>query len=225
MPDLKKHFNEAAEDYDEIIRKTLVDYDDMIEALINAIPSQESPRVLDLGCGTGNISKKLLERFSDARVTCLDISEVMIEKAKVKLADYDNIEYVIGDFTIIDIIDNYDAIISSLALHHIPTIDEKREMYQHIFDALNTDGVFYNADVIKANSEYNQQLNERISNQYMIDQGVSTDIMDNHKQKQEDNDVPITLVEHLKLLEDVGFKNIDVIWKHYSNAVYGGTKK
>ncbi len=225
MPDLKKHFNEAAEDYDEIIRKTLVDYDDMIEALINAIPSQESPRVLDLGCGTGNITKKLLERFSDARVTCLDISEVMIEKAKVKLADYDNIEYVIGDFTIIDIIDNYDAIISSLALHHIPTIDEKREMYQHIFDALNTDGVFYNADVIKANSEYNQQLNERISNQYMIDQGVSTDIMDNHKQKQEDNDVPITLVEHLKLLEDVGFKNIDVIWKHYSNAVYGGTKK
>ena len=32
-------------------------------------------------------------------------------------------------------------------------------------------------------------------------------------------------MEHIKLLEEVGFKEIDVLWKYYSNAVYGGTKK
>ncbi len=225
MPDLKKHFNEAAEDYDEQISKTLIDYDDMLEALINSIPDQSSPHILDLGCGTGNITKKLLERFSDANVTCLDISEAMIEKSKEKLADYENIEYVVGDFTLIDIIDKYDAIISSLALHHIPTIDEKKQMYQHIYDALNTNGVFYNADVIKANSTYNDKLNNRMSLKYMEKNNVSKEIIDDHNKNRETNDIPITMVEHLRLLDEVGFEEIDVIWKHYANAVYGGTRK
>ena len=117
MADLKQHFNEVAENYDATIEKNLVNYNQMIEALINAIPDNESPRILDLGCGTGNITKKVLERFPNGKVTCFDLSEKMIEIAKEKLSDYDNIEYVMGDFTIIDIIDKYDAIISSL--HYI----------------------------------------------------------------------------------------------------------
>lgn len=224
MSDLEKHFDQAAESYDELINKTLINYDEMIEALINAIPDNESPRILDLGCGTGNITRKVLERFPNAKVTCLDLSTKMIEIAKDKLSDYENIEYVIGDFTIVDIIDNYDAIISSLALHHIPTDEEKKEMYKHIYEALNTNGVFYNADVIKPNSPYNEILNNRMSDKYMKEHGLTKEVMSDHKQKREDNDIPITLVKHLKLLEEVGFKQIDVIWKHYTNAVYGGTK-
>ncbi|WP_455644710.1 class I SAM-dependent methyltransferase [Methanosphaera sp.] len=224
MSDLKEHFNNAAEDYDTLINKTLINYDEMITALINAIPDNEEPRILDLGCGTGNITKKVLERFPNAKVTCLDLSDKMIELAKEKLADYDNVEYVLGDFTIIDIIDKYDAIISSLALHHIPTDEGKKEMYQHIYDALNEGGVFYNADVIKPNSEYNAKLNERMNDKYMQDNGVSKETQDDHKQKKESNDIPVTLITHLKLLEEVGFEELDVIWKHYANAVYGGTR-
>ena len=115
MSDLREHFNQAADEYDSLITKTLVNYDEMTDALINAIPDQESPRVLDLGCGTGNITEKVLKRFPDAKITCLDVSDKMIDIAKEKLSDYDNIEYVNGDFTIVDIIDKYDAIISSLA--------------------------------------------------------------------------------------------------------------
>lgn len=226
MADLKEHFNDAAEGYDDLINKTLIDYDEMITALINAIPdTKTNPRVLDLGCGTGNITKKVLERFPEAHVTCLDLSDKMIEQAKEKLADYDNIEYVNGDFTIIDIIDKYDAIISSLALHHIATDEDKKEMYKHIYEALENDGVFYNADVIKANSPYNKKLNDKMNEKYMQKNGLTTDEMNDHKQKKEDNDIPITLIKHLKLLEEVGFEEIDVIWKHYTNAVYGGTRK
>ena len=224
MPDLKKHFNETAESYDTLTNKSLMKYDEMVEALINAIPDNENPRVLDLGCGTGNITKKLLERFPEAKVTCLDLSDKMIKIAKEKLSDYNNIEYVLDDFTIIDIIDNYDAIISSLALHHIPSNEAKKEMYQHIHDALKEGGVFYNADVIEPNSSYNEVLCERMSEKYMKEQGLSTEDINDFKQKRDDNDIPITIVEHLKLLEEVGFKQIDIIWKYYSSAIYGGTR-
>lgn len=95
----------------------------------------------------------------------------------------------------------------------------------NIYEALKNDGVFYNADVIKANSPYNKKLNDKMNEKYMQKHGLTTDEMNDHKQKKEDNDIPITLIKHLKLLEEVGFEEIDVIWKHYTNAVYGGTRK
>ncbi len=224
MSNLKQHFDRVAENYDQEILKTFPRYDEMIEALVNAIPTDmDSPRVLDLGCGTGNITKKVLEVFPNAKITCLDISDKMIEISKEKLSDYE-IEYVLGDFTIIDIIDNYDVIISSLALHHIETDEEKLEMYKYIFNALNDGGVFYNADVVKSDSPYNNELNERKYVEYMKLKNATNKEIEDFKNRRNDNDSPITLLKHFNLLEESGFSHIDVIWKYYGNAVFGATK-
>ena len=59
----------------------------------------------------------------------------------------------------------------------------------------------------------------------MAENQLTVEDMKDHKKKREHNDHPITITDHLRLLEDVGFKEIDVIWKYYSNAVYGGTRK
>lgn len=226
MPDLRKHFDNEAESFDKQVQRNIPSYNQMLEALINAIPdTKENPKILDLGCGTGNITLKVLERFPKAHVTCLDLSENMMEIAQEKLSEYDNVEYVVGDFTQIEITEKYDAIISSLALHHIPNDKEKEEMYKAIYDALTISGVFYNADVIKANSEYNQKLNNRISVRDMKSNGVTDKEIVEHKEKRDANDIPTTLFNHIKMLENVGFEEIDVIWKYYANAVYGATKK
>lgn len=226
MPDLKKHFNKEAEAFDEQVQKNIPCYNEMLTALINAIPDKnKNPKILDLGCGTGNITQKALTRFPDAEVTCLDLSENMIEIAKDKLSDYEKIEYIVGDFTQMQIETKYDVILSSLALHHIPNDEEKESMYKDIYEALEKDGVFYNADVIKANSNYNEELNNKIAIREMKENGVTDEEITEHKGKRDANDIPTTLINHIKMLENVGFEEIDVIWKHYSNAVYGGTKK
>ena len=226
MPDLKKHFNKEAEAFDEQVQKNIPCYNEMLTALINAIPdNKKNPKILDLGCGTGNITQKALKRFPDAEVTCLDLSENMIEIAKDKLSDYEKIEYIVGDFTQMQIETKYDVILSSLALHHIPNDEEKEAMYKDIYEALEKDGVFYNADVIKANSNYNEELNNKIAIQEMKENGVTDEEITEHKGKRDANDIPTTLINNIKMLENVGFEEIDVIWKHYSNAVYGGTKK
>jgi len=226
MPDLKKHFNKEAEAFDNQVLKNIPKYPEMLTALINAIPdNKENPKVLDLGCGTGNITQKLLTRFPQAEVTCLDLSENMIKIAKNKLSQYKSIEYIIGDFTETEITEKYDAIISSLALHHIPNDKEKQEMYQAIYEALNKNGVFYNADVILGNSTYNEELNNKIAQEDMINNGVTLEEIQEHKGKREANDIPTTIYNHIKMLENVGFQEIDIIWKYYANVVYGATKK
>lgn len=226
MPDLKKHFNKEAEAFDKQVQKNIPCYNEMLTALINAIPNNKnSPKILDLGCGTGNITQKALNRFPEAEVTCLDLSENMIEIAKDKLSSYENIEYIVGDFTQMELNTKYDVVLSSLALHHIPNDEEKEAMYKDIYETLEKDGVFYNADVIKANSNYNEELNNKIAIQEMKENGVTDEEIAEHKGKRDANDIPTTLIKHIKMLENVGFKEIDVIWKHYSNAVYGGSKK
>lgn len=226
MSNLGKHFDNEAENFDKTVYKTMPRYLEMIDVLVNSIPDEgDDLRILDLGCGTGNITLKVLERFPKAHVTCLDVSKNMLEIAKNKLSGYDSIEYVLGDFTIIDIIDDYDAIISSLALHHIASDEAKLDMYKHIYDALNHGGVFYNADVIKAAGNYVQELNEKVFDEFMLDNGLSSQYVEEHKKKRRANDIPITLTKHLKFLEKVGFEDIDVIWKYYGNVVYGACKK
>ena len=81
---------------------------------------------MDLGCGTGNVSLAVKERFPRSKLTCVDLAENMIEMARTKLFKYSDIEYQIGNFSTLNFSNNYDVIISSLALHHLKSDEEKK---------------------------------------------------------------------------------------------------
>jgi len=82
----------------------------------------------------------------------------MIEMAKIKLDEYNDIKYVIGDFYSFEFTERYDVIVSSLVLHHLVTNEDKIQFYKKIYDALNEGGVFYNADVVLGSNNYLQEL-------------------------------------------------------------------
>lgn len=42
--------------------------------------------------------------------------------------------------------------------------------------------------------------------------------------KHHEEDWPEILIDQISWLEDIGFKGIDIVWKYYNFAVYGGTK-
>lgn len=221
---IKAHFEEEAREFDEIILKLVPHYKDMINALISSIPfDHDGPiRVLDLGCGTGAITQTLKEKFIDAQVTCLDLAENMIEMAKIKLDEYKDIKYVIGDFYSFEFTEKYDVIVSSLALHHLVTNEDKIEFYKKIYDALNEGGVFYNADVVLGSNNYLQELYIDKWKEFMNLSVSMKEIEEKWIPAAKDEDHPAKLMNHLHWLLDIGFKDVDVIWKYYGGAVYGG---
>ena len=77
-------FDRLADGWDERVRP---DAPEHLAALAAALAPLEAPpaRVLDLGTGTGAGALWLAREFPDARVTGLDISEAMIERARAKL--------------------------------------------------------------------------------------------------------------------------------------------
>ena len=87
----KRDFDKWSETYDEDIKdeKTypFAGYSDIVEEIIN---QAEGEKILDLGVGTGNISKILYDK--GYKITGLDFSTEMINKAKEKMPDVEFIK-------------------------------------------------------------------------------------------------------------------------------------
>lgn len=71
-------FSKAAQHYDHFSQ--LQRY--VGEQLFKKIEKTEVENIIDLGCGTGFFSERLLSTFPDSQLLCFDISPVMLQKAK-----------------------------------------------------------------------------------------------------------------------------------------------
>jgi len=226
MDKIKEHFESEAKEFDDIIIKLIPYYNQMIGALIDSIhfDSNAAIRIIDLGCGTGTIAKKISEKFPNSKIVCLDIASNMIDIAKNKLSGHKDTEFIIGDFSKIDFDTKFDVIVSSLALHHLENDKDKKDFYSKIYSILTDSGMFYNADVVLASTDYHQDINMNRWIEYMNKSVLMDEILNNWIPKYKTEDRPAKLIDQLKWLENIGFKSVDVIWKYYNFGVYGGIK-
>jgi tRNA (cmo5U34)-methyltransferase len=225
MKHVQQHFNEEAQQFDKLIVKLIPDYPQMIAALVTAIPFDKlAPiQVIDLGCGTGNVADCVLNAFPNAHVTWLDLAENMIAMAQTKLARHQNVRYVVGDFNAFE--GKYDVVLSSLALHHLATDDDKRRFYRRIYDSLSLGGIFCNADVVLGSSDFLQTV---YMNQWRAFMGRSVpqeEIEGKWIPKYYTEDRSAKLVDQLGWMAEIGFADVDVPWKYYNFAVYGGFRR
>ncbi|TDC70950.1 class I SAM-dependent methyltransferase [Actinomadura sp. GC306] len=118
---------------------------DMVEALAGA-----EPNVLDLACGTGSITARLLRRFPKARVTGVDLDPALLAIARGTFDGDDRVTLVTADLTDPSWSDAlpgrpYDAVVTATALHWLDA-DPLRALYGRVRELLRDGGVFLNAD-------------------------------------------------------------------------------
>jgi tRNA (cmo5U34)-methyltransferase len=224
---IKHHFEEEAWEFDQIILRLIPHYAEMTAALVDAIPfgGSDPIRVIDLGCGTGTIAKYIKKTFPRAKITCLDMAENMIQMARMKLSGKTEIGYRICDFSCFEFDEKYDAVLSSLALHHLDSNEDKKKFYSRIYDSLNPSGIFLNADVVLASSEPIQALYMQKWITFMRKNVSEEEINTKWIPKYYEEDRPARLMDQLHWLGEIGYTDVDVIWKYYNFAVYGGVKK
>jgi ubiquinone/menaquinone biosynthesis C-methylase UbiE len=83
----------------------------------------EGMRVLEVGCGRGVGTEQIFRRFGASFVYAIDVDPSMIEKARLRLANYssERLRVELGDVTAIDAEDGaFDAIFDFAILHHVP---------------------------------------------------------------------------------------------------------
>jgi tRNA (cmo5U34)-methyltransferase len=198
----------------------------MLDALITSIPHPRDKKIkaIDLGCGTGTIAKMVKEAFPSADIHCVDIAPNMLEVAKRKLAGWSDITFEEADLSSYNFHVSYDAAVSSLALHHLPSDQDKIDFYAKVHEALNPGGVFLNADNIISSNETLQQ-NDMDHWKLFMRKNLPEDQIPVWLAKHEEEDHPAKLIEQLAWLQDIGFIDIDVIWKYFNFAVFGGFKR
>ena len=179
-------FNEKIDSYDDVHST----YMETKRALVDSLDGNVQ-KVLDLGAGTGLELIHLFELYPNALVTVVDITENMLAELK-KRSFADHVTTICGDFFEVEFGENYDAVISTSALHHFKQ-DEKLKLYKKIYDCLSENGEFVNCDKIALTKEIqDQQLYELEHN------------IDNYKHI----DTPLTVENEIEILKEVGFQDI-----------------
>ncbi|MFJ9686367.1 class I SAM-dependent methyltransferase [Streptomyces bacillaris] len=118
---------------------------DMVEAVVGP-----APRVLDLACGTGSITDRLLRRFPEATSTGVDLDPALLAIARGTFEGDDRVTFVTADlkdpeWTARLPHTSYDAVLTATALHWLHS-EPLTALYGQLGTLVRDGGVFMNAD-------------------------------------------------------------------------------
>ena len=160
--------------------------------------------ILDLGCGTGLELKNIFERFSRVTVTCVDLCEEMLSRLLAKYPDKSIIpikgSYIARDFGN----EVFDSAISFQTMHHM-TMDVKLSVYKNIFKSIKPGGRYVECDYMVTE----QALQDELLESYVKlkdENGITDDGIYHY-------DIPCTIDNQIKLMEQAGFKNVEMVWR------------
>ena len=89
--------------------------------LVEALGRYGDPRVLELGCGTGAFSERILEVLPALRLEAFDISPKCVAIPRSRLAGYANASFNTGNALDVQYSDHsFDAVVGNSVLHHLP---------------------------------------------------------------------------------------------------------
>ncbi len=206
-------FDVRADGYEQHMRETVQEFGRFYREIALALPAdRDDLSVLDLGVGTGLELDALFERFPRARVTALDVSARMLEELARKDAWWaPRVTSRRESFLKSDLgQSSYDAVISSMALHHW-TPEVKRGLYERIWFALRAGGVFVNADYVESEEESARRLAS--FSRRSIEEVHALHI-----------DLPLTVEREVELLGQAGFTNVCIPFQLARACVFSGLK-
>ncbi|MER7950741.1 class I SAM-dependent methyltransferase [Streptomyces sp. NPDC096079] len=150
---------------------------DMVEALVGP-----KPRVLDLACGTGSITSRLLQRFPDATSTGVDLDPALLAIARGSFEGDGRVSFVTADLK--DPAwaeslpyDTYDAVLTATALHWLHS-GPLTALYGQLAGLVRDGGVFMNADHMIDETTPRINAAERARRHAAMDRGKAAGALD-----------------------------------------------
>src|SRR3989338_100295 len=225
---IKKHFQKWAKKYDSSNRERMIPcFHDFYKTAVNMVSRKRNIaiNILELGTGTGMLTELIASSYPKAKIVGIDLTNEMLSQAEKNLKKLKNrLTLKRGDFSSTPFGINFDAVISSLSIHHL-TPDAKKKLYKKIYIYLKKGGIFINADMVKSESEYIQKLYMKKWEGFMRAGRVNENNIKRRLQGVKKVDIYDTFEDQLDWLKRAGFEDVDVFWKYWNFAVFGGFKK
>jgi tRNA (cmo5U34)-methyltransferase len=173
--------------------------------LVELLPSRLR-RVLDIGCGDGRLIGLVRDAREGVDAVGVDFSPPMLAAARERFAGQawfveHNLAQPLPD------LGTFDAVVSGFAIHHLPD-ERKRALYAELFELLEPGGVFLNLEHVAS-------ATPALAAEFMEVLGIDTDDPSNQL-------VPVE--PQLEWLREIGFADVDCMWKWRELALLHGRK-
>ncbi len=198
--------------------------------LIATAAAKSSPAarsVLDVGCGAGNYTLRLLEELPGLEVTLVDLSRPMLDRAeqRVRAATGGRITSVQGDVRELPFVaESFDVVLAAAVLHHLRTDAEWDLVFRKIYDCLRPGGSFWIFDLVTASGPGIEALMQERYAAY-LDALKGPEYRKHVLAYIEAEDTPRPLLEQLDRLRSVGFTSVEVLHKNGCFAAFGAVKR
>jgi tRNA (cmo5U34)-methyltransferase len=223
-----EYFGGMVASYDSLIRRAVPRYEEMTQRLLEHLAGDPTT-ILELGCGTGNLTLKLLGRFPEARVVAVDASpemtEATAERARSITGAPDRLKVIRSRFEELDQpAGAFDLITSSMSLHHV---QDKGELYRRFAVWLRPGRQLAFADQLLGRTELSQSVHWALWLKHCREPGHCTlEETASLLEHAAEHDHYEPLERHFDLLRGAGFEQLDCVWRNgmYSvvTAVRGG---
>jgi tRNA (cmo5U34)-methyltransferase len=186
----------------------------------------EAKELLDIGCGAGNYTLKMLSKIPGLNCTLNDLSMPMLERAQERVA-----KQITGTITIVqDDMRNlnyndghFDIVLAAATFHHLRDDEDWKNMFRKIYNVLKSGGCLWISDIVahdisSINSLFQKQMGDHLEN--IGGPEYRKKVMDyvDHE------DSPRSLNFQMQLLKEVGFSSVEILHKNGNVAAFGGIK-
>lgn len=231
VQEIKERFNKDVERFSNLDtgQQTTIDATFNMDLVIDSIAalSPNLKTVLDVGCGAGNYTLKLLSKKAPLDCTLLDLSMPMLDRAKERIEKVNTgaITLINEDIRTAQLKENhYCAIMTAAVLHHLRDDQDWEEVFAKLYRLLKPGGSLWISDLIIQESEPIQQLiyRDRYGNylKSLKDEQYRAKVFDYIEKE----DSPRSINYQIKLLEKVGFKTVEILHKNLCIASFGAIK-
>lgn len=221
---VKEQFESEYEEYDKNVRDVLPNYEEMNKKVVEEVKLDgRELDILDLGVGTGQTARELLEKYPKSKVTGIDLSPKMLEMAKNRLIKFSNrLKFIEADIIDFEPSRKYDACVAVLSVHHLNQ-KEKQQLFSKIFNSLNKKGIFVIGDMIIGDSEKETNQIEGVWEERLIKR-LGKKEAENWMKLYRKEDIPDSINNQLQWLKEAGFKKVNCNWNKMNCAVFYGRK-
>jgi tRNA (cmo5U34)-methyltransferase len=191
-----------------------------------AATTPHARHVLDVGCGAGNYTLKLLESLPNLDVTLIDLSQPMLDRARerVSRATTGRISTIQADIREVTLPDGEcDIVLAAAVLHHLRTDPEWRDVFTAFHKALRPGGSVWVFDLVESSIPAVGRLMRRRYGEYLtrLKDEAYRDHVFAYVEKE---DTPRPLLFQLDLLRQAGFAQVEVLHKNVCFAAFGAVK-
>ena len=186
----------------------------------------DATHVLDIGCGAGNYTLKLLQLLPHLNATLVDLSEPMLQRAheRISSATSGEVTTIQADVRELELeSERFDFVLAAAVLHHLRGEDEWKQVFAKLYRALKPGGSLWIVDLITHSTPEVQGMMWQRYGEYLRE-FKGEEYRDEVFKYIEQEDSPRSLMFQIDLLREVGFKTIEMLHKNSCFAAFGGIK-